>query len=72
MLPGGMVYALPIYNTINRQRMKAVRIHSFGGPEVLKFEEAPTPELNPDEALIKADEVIDYKNEKKESSATPQ
>ena len=52
--------------------MKAVRIHSFGGPEVLKFEEAPTPELNPDEVLIKADEVIDYKNEKKESSATPQ
>jgi len=52
--------------------MKAVRIHSFGGPEVLKFEEAPTPELNPDEALIKADEVIDYNNEKKESSATPQ
>ena len=44
--------------------MKAVRIHSFGGPEVLKFEEAPTPELNPDEVLIKADEVIDYKNEK--------
>jgi NADPH:quinone reductase-like Zn-dependent oxidoreductase len=32
--------------------MKAVRIHSFGGPEVLQFEEAPKPELQPDEVLI--------------------
>ncbi len=33
--------------------MKAVRIHSYGGVEVLKYEEAPMPEAGPDEVLIK-------------------
>ena len=33
--------------------MEAIRIHSFGGPEVLKVEEAPTPEPMADEVLIK-------------------
>jgi NADPH:quinone reductase-like Zn-dependent oxidoreductase len=48
-----MIYEQGIQDTINRQHVKAVRIHSFGGPEVLKFEDAPKPELNPDEVLIK-------------------
>ena len=33
--------------------MKAVRIHSYGGPEVLRYEEAPRPAINPDDVLIK-------------------
>ncbi|HET7118662.1 MAG TPA: NADP-dependent oxidoreductase [Hanamia sp.] len=33
--------------------MKAVRIHEFGGPEVLKYEEVPRPATAPDEVLIK-------------------
>lgn len=33
--------------------MKAVRIHSFGGPEVLQLEEAPRPMPTADEVLIK-------------------
>lgn len=33
--------------------MKAVRIHEFGGPEVLKHEEAPDPELRKDHVLIR-------------------
>ncbi|HTJ13293.1 MAG TPA: NADP-dependent oxidoreductase [Dinghuibacter sp.] len=33
--------------------MKAVRIHAFGGPEVLQLEEAPRPMPSPDEVLIK-------------------
>jgi NADPH:quinone reductase-like Zn-dependent oxidoreductase len=33
--------------------MKAVRFHSHGGPEVLKYEEAPDPVPNADEALIR-------------------
>ncbi len=34
--------------------MKAVRIHKFGGPEVLEWEdEAPEPVAGPDQALIK-------------------
>lgn len=33
--------------------MKAVQIHQFGGPEVLKYEEAPKPKPAADEVLIK-------------------
>lgn len=33
--------------------MKAIRIHEFGGPEVLKYEDAPTPSPANDEVLIK-------------------
>ncbi|HER62899.1 MAG TPA: NADP-dependent oxidoreductase [Desulfobacteraceae bacterium] len=33
--------------------MKAVRIHSFGGPEMLKYEDAPRPIPNDDDVLIR-------------------
>jgi NADPH2:quinone reductase len=33
--------------------MKAIRVHEFGEPEVLKFEEVPTPTAGPGQALIK-------------------
>lgn len=33
--------------------MKAVRFHTHGGPEVLKYEEAPDPRPNADEALVR-------------------
>ncbi|CAF0695030.1 NADP-dependent oxidoreductase [Candidatus Methylacidithermus pantelleriae] len=33
--------------------MKAVRIHSFGGPEVLQYEEAPLPVLQEGDLLVK-------------------
>ena len=33
--------------------MKAIRIHEFGGPEVLKYEDAPRPSPAADEVLIK-------------------
>lgn len=33
--------------------MKAIRIHEFGGPEVLKYEEIPEPQPGPDEIRIK-------------------
>ena len=33
--------------------MKAVRIHEFGGPEVLKYEDAPDPELRKDQVVIR-------------------
>ena len=45
--------------------MKAIRIHEFGGPEVLKYEDAPTPKPASDEVLIKIFATgvnpIDYK-----------
>lgn len=33
--------------------MKAVRIHEYGAPEVLKYEDAPRPEPGPGEVLIR-------------------
>src|SRR3979409_1390453 len=33
--------------------MKAIRIHSYGGPEILRFEENPRPAPGPGELLIK-------------------
>ena len=33
--------------------MKAVRIHEFGGPEVLKFEDVPQPVLRKDHVLVR-------------------
>lgn len=37
--------------------MKAVRIHEFGGPEVLKFEDIPEPQLRKDQVLVKVQAV---------------
>ena len=33
--------------------MKAVEIHRNGGPEELKYEDAPKPDINPDDVLVK-------------------
>src|SRR5271154_7485549 len=33
--------------------MKAVRVHEYGGPEVLKYEDAPLPQAGPGEVLIR-------------------
>ena len=33
--------------------MKAVRQHAFGGPEVLRYEDAPTPDPKPGELLVR-------------------
>ena len=37
--------------------MKAIRQHEFGSPEVLRYEDAPVPELNPDELLVRVHAV---------------
>ena len=36
---------------------KAIRIHSPGGPEAMRWEDVPTPEPGPNEALIKQEAV---------------
>src|ERR1700724_1717355 len=33
--------------------MKAIRFHTYGGPEVLRLEEIPVPEIKPDEVLVR-------------------
>ena len=33
--------------------MKAVRIHEFGGPEILRYEDTPDPELRKDQVLVR-------------------
>jgi len=33
--------------------MKAVRIHEFGGPEVLRYEDVPDPQLRKDQVLLR-------------------
>ena len=35
------------------ETMKAVRLHGYGGPEVLRYEDAPRPEPAPDEVLVR-------------------
>jgi NADPH:quinone reductase-like Zn-dependent oxidoreductase len=37
--------------------MKAIQLHEFGGPEVLKYEDAPKPELKSGEVLIRVHAV---------------
>ena len=37
--------------------MKAIRVHEFGGPEVLKLEEVPLMSPGPNEALIRVKAV---------------
>ncbi|MAY62286.1 MAG: NADPH:quinone reductase [Rhizobiales bacterium] len=38
---------------MSTETMKAVRIHAFGGPEVLQYEDAPKPLLQPGEVLVR-------------------
>jgi NADPH:quinone reductase-like Zn-dependent oxidoreductase len=35
------------------ESMKAVRVHSYGGPEVLRFEDAPRPSPGSGEVLMR-------------------
>lgn len=44
---------LPAFAEAQSATMKAIVLHSFGGPEVLKYEGAPRPEPKEDELLIR-------------------
>lgn len=37
--------------------MRAVRLHEYGGPEVLRYEEVPIPEPGPGEVLVRVHAV---------------
>ena len=38
---------------MSTETMKAVRLHAFGGPEVLRYEDAPRPVAGPGEVLVR-------------------
>jgi NADPH:quinone reductase-like Zn-dependent oxidoreductase len=42
---------------IKEKTMKAVRQYEFGGPQVLRYEDAPLPELKPGEVLVRVHAV---------------
>lgn len=37
--------------------MRAIRLHEHGGPEVLRYEEVPLPEVGPGEVLVRVHAV---------------
>jgi NADPH:quinone reductase-like Zn-dependent oxidoreductase len=51
--------------TVKEMNMKAIVVHQYGGPEVLKFEEYPDPVAGPGEVLVRVAATsvnpIDYK-----------
>ncbi|MFE2477883.1 zinc-binding dehydrogenase [Streptomyces sp. NPDC059389] len=38
---------------MSAQTMRAIRLHEHGGPEVLRYEEVPLPEVGPGEVLVR-------------------
>lgn len=42
---------------MSTETMKAIRIHAFGGPDVLHYEDAPKPVLQPGEVLVRVHAV---------------
>lgn len=40
-----------------RHTMRAIRVHEHGGPEVLRYDEVPTPEPRPGEVLVRVHAV---------------
>ena len=42
---------------MSMETMKAIQFHEFGGPEVLKYEAVPKPELKPGEVLVRVHAV---------------
>src|SRR4051812_32452938 len=44
-------------NNESKLTMKAIRLHEFGGPEVLRYEDVPVPELKPGEVRVRVHAV---------------
>jgi NADPH:quinone reductase-like Zn-dependent oxidoreductase len=42
---------------MSENTMKAIRVHEFGGPEMLSYDEVPIPKLKPGEVLVRVDAV---------------
>lgn len=48
-----MITTIQKENDISANTMKAIRFHEFGGPEVLRYEDVPRPELKAGEVLVR-------------------
>ena len=65
--PGVAMKGVPMASrkTSPAATMKAVRIHSFGGPEVMRLEDMPVPQPQDDEILLRVHAAsvnpVDYK-----------
>ena len=48
-----LAFLIGIPTFVNAATMKAIVVHEYGGPEVLKYEDAPRPEPKDDEILVR-------------------
>src|SRR5438445_6355692 len=48
-----MLIVVSLFAQLASSTMKAVVVHEYGGPEVLKYEDAPRPEPKENEALVR-------------------
>src|SRR5205809_3887421 len=52
-LPAALFVSITLVAESTKPMMKAVVVHEYGGPEVLKYEDAPRPERKEDEILVR-------------------
>ena len=52
-LTAGLFVSSTLVAESTKPKMKAVVVHEYGGPEVLKYEDAPRPERKEDEILVR-------------------
>src|SRR6266536_2461436 len=52
-LPAALFVSSTLVAESTKPKMKAVVVHEYGGPEVLKYEDAPRPERKDDEILVR-------------------
>src|SRR6266513_2126023 len=52
-LTAGLFVSSTLVAESTKPMMKAVVVHEYGGPEVLKYEDAPRPEPKEDEILVR-------------------
>src|SRR6266446_5355999 len=55
LILGAVAAILPsiVLAQTNKPTMKAIVVHEYGGPEALKYEDAPRPEPKEDEMLVR-------------------
>src|SRR5438094_10460631 len=52
-LPAALFVSSTLVAESTKPKMKAVVVHQYGGPEVLKYEDAPRPQPKEDEILVR-------------------